>query len=197
MKRMSLLVVLSFCLLAPSWLMAQTYDHGEVGVFADYFNFSPTDPNINFVGIGGRVAFNVHPNVALEAEMSYDFSRNFTTITSNGGTTTFVRTNLRPLTGLFGPKFQFGASSPVRFFVTGKVGFIDLNTSGGAVTAGNLGTTIAGVGNSATHLALYPGAGIEGFWGPFGLRLDVGDEIYLNNGTFNNLKVSFGPHFRF
>jgi hypothetical protein len=100
------------------------------------------------------------------------------------------------LTGLFGPKFQFGTSSPVRAFVTGKVGFVDFST-GGAVTAGNIGNTIAGVGGSSTHLALYPGGGIEGFWGPVGLRLDVGDEIYLNNGTFNNLKVEFGPHFRF
>ncbi|HEY1464751.1 MAG TPA: hypothetical protein VGF44_15145 [Terriglobales bacterium] len=196
MKRLSLLAVLGFCLLAPSWMSAQTYDHGEVGVFADYLNFSPTTPHINFVGVGGRVAFNVHPNVAIEAEMSYDFSRNFTTTTSNGGTTTFVRTSLRPLTGLFGPKFQFGTSSPVRAFVTGKVGFVDFST-GGAVTAGNIGNTIAGVGGSSTHLALYPGGGIEGFWGPVGLRLDVGDEIYLNNGTFNNLKVEFGPHFRF
>lgn len=197
MKRISLLLILGLCLSAPSLLMAQTYDHGEVGVFADYMNFSPTNPNINFVGVGGRVSFNAHPNVALEAEMSYDFSRNFTTVSSTGGTTTFVRTGLRPLTGLFGPKFQFGSSSPFRAFVTGKVGFIDLSNSGGAVTGGTFGSTVAGVGGSSTHLALYPGAGIEGFWGPFGLRLDVGDEIYLNNGTFNNLKVEFGPHFRF
>ena len=197
MKRISLFAVLSFCLLVPSWLMAQDYDHGEIGVFADYLNFSPTNPNINFVGVGGRVAFNVHPNVALEGEMSYDFSRNFTTTTSNGATTTFVRTRLRPLTGLFGPKFQFGTSSSFRAFVTGKLGFVDFSNSGGGVTAGNIGNTIAGVGGSSTHFALYPGAGLEGFWGPFGLRLDVGDEIYLNNGTFNNLKVEFGPHFRF
>jgi hypothetical protein len=197
MKRLSLFVILSFCLLAPSWLMAQYYDHGEVGIFADYMNFSPTDPNINFVGVGGRVGFNVHPNVALEAEMSYDFSRNFTSTFSNGVTSTFVTTNLRPLTGLFGPKFQFGTSSAFRAFVTGKVGFIDLSSSSSAVTAGTFGNTVAGVGNSATHFAMYPGVGIEGFWGPVGLRLDVGDEIYLNNGTFNNFKVSFGPHFRF
>jgi hypothetical protein len=48
--------------------MAQSSDHVEVGVFADYMNFSATDPHINFVG--GRAAFNVHPNVQLEAEMS-------------------------------------------------------------------------------------------------------------------------------
>jgi hypothetical protein len=53
------------------------------------------------------------------------------------------------------------------------------------------------VGGSSTHFAMYPGAGVEGFWGAFGFRLDVGDEIYLNNGTFNNLKVEFGPTIRF
>jgi hypothetical protein len=25
----------------------------------------------------------------------------------------------------------------------------------------------------------------------------VGDEIFLNNGTFNNLRVTFGPQLRF
>jgi hypothetical protein len=82
MKRMSLFAVLSFCLLVPSWLMAQTYDHGEVGAFADYLRFSPTNPEINFVGLGGRVGINVNPYVAMEGEMSYDFERNFTTVTS-------------------------------------------------------------------------------------------------------------------
>lgn len=196
MKRMSLFAVLSFCMLAPSWLMAQTYDHGEVGVFADYLRFSPTNPEINFVGLGGRVGINVNPYVAMEGEMSYDFERNFTTVTSTGGTSTFVRTGFRPLTALFGPKFQFGGSSPVRAFITGKVGFVNFSTSSASVTTGFI-NGVNGVGSSSTHFAMYPGAGIEGFWGPVGLRLDVGDEIYLNNGTFHNLKVEFGPHFRF
>jgi hypothetical protein len=26
-----------------------------------------------------------------------------------------------------------------------------------------------------------------------GLRLDIGDEIYFNHGTHNNLRVAFGP----
>jgi hypothetical protein len=29
------------------------------------------------------------------------------------------------------------------------------------------------------------------------LRLEAGDEIYLNNGAYNNLKVTFGPVVRF
>ena len=82
----------------------------EIGAFADYFRLAAPNPAINFVGAGGRLAFNVHPNIQLEAEMSYDFARNFTSTFSNGVTTQFVTTNLRPLTGLFGPKFQAGTS---------------------------------------------------------------------------------------
>ncbi len=48
-----------------------------------------------------------------------------------------------------------------------------------------------------TYGTLYPGGGIEGHIGPIGLRLDVGDEIYFNNGTHNNLRASFGPYIRF
>src|SRR5262249_39770352 len=111
MKRsLYLFVILAFCLSAPSWVTAQmsssTEDHVEVGPFAEYFRLSATDPAINFVGVGGRVGFNVHPNIQLEAEMSYDFSRNFTTTFNDGINTRFVTTRTRPLTGLFGPKLQ-------------------------------------------------------------------------------------------
>jgi len=185
-------------LLTCASLMAQqTYDHAEVGVFADYLRFSPLTPNINFVGVGGRAGVNVSSNIMLEGELNYDFERNYTATYGNGLSTTFVRTGIRPLTGLFGPKFQAGTSGPVRFFVTGKVGFIDFSTSTAAATPGTVTSTLNGVGGASTHVAFYPGAGIEGFWGPFGLRLDVGDEIYLNNGAYNNLRVTFGPHFRF
>lgn len=174
------------------------YDHGEAEVFADYLRFAPASATTNFVGVGGLVGFNLHPNVALEAQMSYDFSRNFTTSNSNGVTTTFFTTSVRPLTGLFGPKLQTGTSSPFRAFLTGKVGFIDFSTNTSAVVSGSTFTSaVAGVGGGGTHLAAYPGGGIEMFAGWFGLRLEAGDEIYLNNGTYNNLKVTAGPAIRF
>jgi hypothetical protein len=75
-------------------LVGQEYNRGEVGVFADYFRLSQTNPMINFVGVGGRASFNVNSNTALEAEMNYDFKRNYTTF-SNGVTTAFG-TSLRP-----------------------------------------------------------------------------------------------------
>ncbi len=191
------LAMLSFCLAVPSLVMAQgTYNHAEVGVFTDYFRLAESNPASNFVGIGGRVAFNMNSFTQLEAEINYDFERNYTTTTSTGGTSTFVRSRLRPITALFGPKFQFGGSGPFRVFVTGKVGLINFSSSNASVSSGvtNIGNTI---NNGTNDFAAYPGAGVEGFWGPIGLRLDVGDEIYLDHGTHNNLRVTFGPQLRF
>ena len=127
--------------------------------------------------------------------MNYYFERNLTTICDNCASTSFTTTRLRPLTGLFGPKFE--TPGPFKFFVTGKLGFINFTTTGAAVTPGTVGNAISGVGGGGTHFAMYPGAGFEGFWGAFGLRLEAGDEIYLNHGTFNNLRVTFGPQIRF
>lgn len=198
MKRIAILAGLAICLALPSWMAAQE-DHGEVGVFADYLRFNPVGSSVtNFVGVGGRLGINVQPHVALEGEMNYDFKRNFTTTTSNGISTSFVTTGVRPLTGLFGPKFQAGTTGPVRVFLTGKVGFINFSTdTSGVVSGTSFSNSVSGVGGAGTHVAFYPGGGIEGFIGPIGLRLEVGDEIYLNNGTYNNLRVTFGPHIRF
>jgi hypothetical protein len=200
MKRLTLLAALSILLAAPSWLAAQEgngdYDHATVGIFADYFRFAPTSNHTtNFIGFGARAGFHMNRFTQLEAEMNYDFERNFTSLSNNGGTTSFTTTRVRPLTGLFGPKFQ--TPGPFKFFVTGKVGFINFTTSRAAVTPGTVSNAISGVGGAGTHFAVYPGAGFEGFWGPFGLRLEAGDEVYFNNGTFNNLRVTFGPQLRF
>ncbi len=222
MKRTTMLVGIALALALPCTVQAQaaeaasggggqaapgessyTLNHAEIGAFADYFRFAPTSStHTNFVGVGGRAAFNVDPNIALEGEMDYDFAKNFTTTSTitNGTTTTttFTTTGLRPLTGLFGPKFQFGTSGNFRAFLTGKIGFIDFTTTNpGNVSGSQFNNAIAGVGGSGTHMAFYPGGGIEGFWGPIGLRLEGGDEIYLNNGTYNNLRVTLGPTIRF
>lgn len=197
MKRIFLIAIVALGLAAPTGLLAQgDYNHGEVGAFADYFRLSATTPDFNLVGLGGRASFNVNTHVALEAEMSYDFARNFTSTFSNGVTTEFVTTRFRTLNGLFGPKFQAGSSGPVRAFVTGKVGFINFSSTNQGATAGFTGAVNA-VTEGNTRVALYPGAGVEAFWGPIGLRLDVGDEIYFDHGAQNNLKVELGPHFRF
>jgi hypothetical protein len=201
MKKIMWMAMVGLLMAAPSWLAAQEggsdYNHGSVGIFADYFRFTPGSYTTNFVGFGARAGFNMSQHVSLEGEMNYDFERNYTYVCNNcvGASTNFATTRLRPLTGLFGPKFE--TPGPFKFFVTGKVGFINFTTTGAAVTPGTVGNAIAGVGGGGTHFAMYPGAGFEGFWGPFGLRLEAGDEVYLNNGTFNNLRVTFGPQIRF
>ena len=199
MKKIMWLAMLGLLIAAPSWLAAQEggadYDHGSVGIFADYMRFSPGSRTTNFVGFGARAGFHTSQHVALEGEMNYDFERNFTTVCDNCASTSFTTTRLRPLTGLFGPKFE--TPGPFKFFVTGKLGFINFTTTGAAVTPGTVGNAISGVGGGGTHFAMYPGAGFEGFWGAFGLRLEAGDEIYLNHGTFNNLRVTFGTQIRY
>lgn len=176
---------------------SHAWNHGEIAIFADYYRFTQFSPTANFVGVGGLVGFNASPHVAFEAEMTYDFARNFTSQSGNGASTSFSRTSLRPLTGLFGPKFQMGSSGPVRAFVTGKVGFVDFSTSSKAISGSSFTGAVNNIGGSATHFAAYPGGGIEFFGGPFGFRIEAGDQIYLDDGVHNDLKVDAGPAFRF
>lgn len=178
-------------------------NHATVGVYGDMFRVNPAHAAaVNFLGLGARVGFNVHPNIALEAEMNYDFVKNYTTVVTgtNSGSvgSTTVSTRTRPLTGLFGPKFQFGTSGPFRAFVTGKVGFTEFSHSSTTTASGQtFSNSLDQFGGGTTHFAVYPGGGIEGFFGPIGLRLEAGDQIYFNNGAYNNLRVTFGPEIRF
>ena len=84
MKRIAVLAFFTFCLAAPAVMAQSSGDHFEAGVFADYLRLSQVSPAINFVGLGGRIGFNLRPSVQLEAEMAYDFKRNFTSTFTNG-----------------------------------------------------------------------------------------------------------------
>jgi outer membrane protein with beta-barrel domain len=189
MKRIALFVVLGLFVAAPGLVPAQTENHVEFGPFADYFRLDRTNVT-NFVGVGGRIGFYLNPYASVEGEMAYDFARNNTFTTSNGVTTSFTTTSLRPLTGLFGPKLRFGKGK-FDVFATGKVGFQNFSTTS------SFPSSVGSVTTGDTRFALYPGVGIEGFWGGFGLRADVGDQIYFLNGAQHNLRVTFGPQFRF
>jgi hypothetical protein len=194
MKKSLALTVLALAFVVPAFAQ----NHGEIGVFADYFRLRDAG-NLNLVGVGGRASFNVHENVQLEAEMAYDFERNFTTTFVNpsliAGNTVFVRSGLRVLHGMFGPKLQTGGG-PVRAFLTVKGGFINFSSSVQSPGAG-FTTAVSNLTFDNTKGVLYPGGGLEAYLGPIGLRLDVGDEIYFADGARNNLKVTFGPHIRF
>jgi hypothetical protein len=195
MQRSLVLALLGFLLAAPALMAQEGTNHVEVGAFVDYFNLSRTSPHINFVGVGGRAAFNVRSNVQIEAEMAYDFKRNFTTTFSDGINTQFVDTRLRTLHALFGPKFGT-SGGPVRLYGTFKAGLINFSVSGQNAGSG-FQSAIGDVTTGNTAATIYPGAGLEGFIGPIGLRAEVGDEIYFKNGSHNNLRVTFGPTLRF
>ncbi|HEV2398917.1 MAG TPA: hypothetical protein VGS27_18375 [Candidatus Sulfotelmatobacter sp.] len=172
----------------------QKTEHAEVGIFAEYLRFTDPGPTSNYIGLGGRAAFNVRPSIQLEAEMGYDFERNYTNTYTNGVNSATVASRLRVLHGLFGPKFQTG-SGPVRFFVTGKVGFENFMVTGQGAPTGF--ASAVGLANGATYFSLYPGGGIEAFAGPIGIRAEIGDDIFFNSGMHNNMRISFGPQFRF
>ena len=192
MKRIVFLLLIAGLGVAP---LAHAQNHAEVGAFVDYFKLGETSSN--FVGFGGRAAFNIVPDVQIEAEMAYDFNRVFTEgFTDNtSGTVTTTNSNLRVLHGLFGPKFQ--TSGPVRVFVTVKGGFVDFRFDPAPASFDTFTSSVTNLRAKNVDAALYPGAGVEAFLGPIGLRLEVGDEIIFASGARNNWKVTFGPQIRF
>jgi hypothetical protein len=195
MKRMAMAyAVLALAMAAPS-VFAQEHDHGEFGVYGDYFRLSQAG-DANFEGVGGRIGFNVAPRVQLEGQMTYDFAQSFT-FTNNSGVSggTIGRSSLTLWHGLFGPKLVLGTDH-ARFFGTVQGGFMRFGVSNGSVT-NSFTTSVSNFGDTSTHGAIYPGVGGEFYVGPVGLRLDVGDFIYWNNGAQHNLSVKFGPQIKF
>jgi hypothetical protein len=140
---------------------------------------------------------NVNKHFQLEAEMGYDFTRGFFESFTNPIThvVTLQRSDLHALHGLVGPKLQTGG--PVRVFVTVKGGFENFSLNNRPGTFGSFASSVDDLRAGNVHGLLYPGGGVEAFLGPFGIRLDVGDEIYFANGAHNNWKVSLGPTIRF
>ena len=192
MKRIALLLLVAGFSFAP---LAHAQNHAEVGAFVDYFRLGQTDTN--FVGLGGRAAFNVARNVQIEAEMSYDFNKAFTEgfTDTSGGVIATQNSNIRVLHGLFGPKFQ--TSGPVRVFVTVKGGFTNFRLDPVPASFSTFTSSVNNLRTDNVDAAFYPGGGVEAFLGPIGLRLEVGDEIVFVNGAHNNWKVTFGPQIRF
>lgn len=203
MRHLLLTAGLAVLLATPVSLFAQkAYDHGEVEAYGDLFRVAPSGATaVNYLGLGGRVGINTGTHLQLEAEMSYSFEQNYTNVTTSGSNvnSTTYTAGVRPISGFFGPKFQLGSTGPFRAFIEAEGGFLDFTTSCNAPAGSSscFSTSLSNFGGSSTHFALFPGGGVEGFWGPLGVRVDVGDEIYENNGTYNNLRVTFGPTLRF
>ena len=192
MKRTAFLIVVT-CMGFVS--MARAQDHIEVGAFAEYFKLHQT--GTNFAGLGARAGINVLPHVQIEAEMSYDFNQVFTEgYTDNGtGTVTTQNSNIRILHGLIGPKIQ--TTGPVRVFFTLKGGATNFRLDPRPASFDTFSSSVENIRGENVSAALYPGAGVEAFLGPIGLRAEVGDEIIFVNGPHNNWKASIGPQLRF
>jgi hypothetical protein len=196
MKRFLYLIV-AFSFLTPvAFAQARGSDHISVGVFGNFLRLS--DSSISLGGVGARLSVNVAPRFQLEAESSYNFEQVFFSgFSDSNGTVSVSTTHVRSLDGLFGPKL-YSNKGPVRLFVTAKGGFTNFNiNTSPAVTFNQIANTFEGLRGSNVFGTFYPGGGAEAFWGPIGVRVDVGDEIFFHNGTHNNLRVSFGPTIRF
>ena len=192
MKRMLLMLCLGV-LFVPG-IRAQV-GHVEVGAFADYFRMSQTDNN--YLGIGARAGIGVFPHVKLEGEMAYDFNQGFGELTTGtGGTVVFQNSNIHVLHGLFGPKIELGHGM-FHPFVVVKGGFDKFFVNSCPTSFSCVSSQIANLRSSNVNGAFYPGAGVEGHLGPVGLRAEVGDEMYFASGTHHNLRMAFGPYFRF
>ena len=193
MRKFTLLVILLSC--GSSCLLAQS--RIETGVFVDYLSISQTSTD-NF-GIGGRFGYRLHHNVMLEGELAYDYGINFDEAyrnISNGDIAAIERTSIGVTHGLFGPTLE-PAKGSFRPFVTLKGGFVDFRFSTSLLPYSNLASAILGIRTSRLNAAIYPGGGLEASLGPVGLRFELGDEIYFNNGGHNNLRITFGPIIRF
>lgn len=191
MKRLALLF-----LLVAGLVPAASAQSLEVGAYADYMRLSQT--KTNFAGLGVRLGVPIVSHVKFEGEMSYDFNQVFAEgfTDPSSGSITIQRSNLRLLHGLFGPKVELGHSS-FHPFVTLKAGFLNTRFDARPATVGTFLSSVDSLRSQDVSGILYPGGGLEGHIGPLGLRLDVGDEMYFNNGTHHNLRVAFGPYIRF
>ena len=140
---------------------AQDNEHVQVGVFADYYRVSQTDSDL--LGVGARASFMTFKRFKLEGEMAYDFGRafteNFTDNSFPGITrTTFQRTDLRVLHGLFGTRFNFGKRN-IQPFVTIKGGFVNFRLDNSPATFGTFSSFRLGSSRKQCH-----GNVLAGWW---------------------------------
>ena len=172
--------------------------HAEVGILLDYLSISQTRTN-NF-GLGGRFGYRIHRKIILEGEAAYDYGINFDEAfhdISTGNIVAIQHTAIGVTHALIGPKLQPVKERGFHPFVTLKAGFTDFRLSPSLIPLPPEASTLLGLRTSSLNPALYPGVGVEPSLGPLGLRLEIGDEIYFNQGAHNNLRITFGPILRF
>ena len=192
MRKLLLGAVFTLLIAGSTALFAQDKDHGEIGAFFDYNRIQ--DINLNQFGFGGRIGFNVHPNVQLEAEGAYDFRRSTTASIPTAIPPTTYPADFRTTLGVFGVKVH--STGPVRVFAVAKGGFVNFSVATPTNPPG-FTNTINNITDGDTHPVFYPGGGVEAFIKWFGVRAEVGDLMWFQNGSHNNLRLTFGPQIRF
>lgn len=168
----------------------------ELEAFGSYGSFDVSPFPNSAVGLGGRLDVNLTRHIALEGEGSWDFKHPRVTIAATG-TGTFEVSSLRlgVAHGNGGLKFQSKGGS---YFLFAKGGALVFQPD--VRTTSLIGAVIGNEQRSETSFSeavFYPGGGIGFHAGPLGLRVDIGDEIFWDNGAHNNLRVTFGPTVRF
>lgn len=200
MKRIAGITILAlmFMALTPA-LLAQTgtnEERGEFYLYADYTRLHHLSGG-NFWGPGGSISFNLGRYAALEGGVAYDLERTVTNsfTTTSGTTTTTTTTNggLHLFQGLFGPKFQT-AVGPARVYGVLKGGFLNFGVGNGSFRS--FSNQVGSVPFGDTNGVLYPGVGVE-FGKRWGIRAEVGDLVYFDNGANHNLKFMIGPKISF
>jgi hypothetical protein len=193
MKRLFWVLVCCIGVAPVAW--AQEFSHVEAGAFADYFRSNQTGSNM--FGVGGRLGIAILPHTKFEAEMAYDFNEAFTegfTNTAGGASNIREHRSARVARPIWA---EVGSWTWADSAVFGKSGFVNFMFDSRPPGFDTFASQVNNLRANNWNGAFMPGGGLEGFIGPVGLRLDVGDEMYFNDGTHHNLKVMFGPYIRF
>lgn len=168
----------------------------ELGGFGSFGHTDITPFPTDAVGVGGRLDIGLTHWLALEGEGSYDFKHPTLQIVSNGGigfNVTQFRMGIVHANGGF--KVQTKGGSYFLFLKGGVLNFMpDIRTT---TLVGTIQGNVPRSGTNFSEAVFYPGAGIGFHAGILGIRLDAGDEIYWDEGTHHNLRITFGPTIRF
>ena len=191
MRLRHFLLLASFlCLSLPGF--AQLIELGAFGSFG-HFDLPPFPSDT--VGVGGRLNIGLSHYLALEGEGSYDFKHPGVQIVSTGVGFNVTQLRLGVVHANGGFKLQTKGGSYFLFLKGGILNFYpDVRTT---TLVGTIQGAIPRSGTSFSEAVFYPGAGIDFHAGILGIRVDAGDEIYWDDGTHHNLRVTFGPTIRF
>lgn len=198
MRYLLTLLLLMVCFV-PVALSQEDNKRVQMGILGEYVHLGQTDTN--FWGIGGRLSFQAYKQVHLEGEAFYDFEQpyleNFTNTTGGNSVNNFI-ISMRLAHGEFGPRVDIGHHK-IQPFVELKGGFMDfrLDPQPPFLPFPTYVSSINGLRMNNINAVLFPGGGLQVHVGPISVRVDVGDEMYFNRGAHNNIRLAFGPVFRF